>query len=114
MGNAGVSFRDVLVSTLNVLPATAVFFGIAVLLLGTRPTLAVPLAGGGAVAMYLLSFIGPSLSWPNWLLDLSPFHHLTNVPVDPVAWTAIFVLLLLTVAMIAIGLVTYQRRDLAS
>jgi ABC-2 type transport system permease protein len=111
-GEAGLSLRDVTVATVNVLPAVAVFFALAILLLGIRPGLAVPVAAGSAVATYALTFVGPALKWPEWVMDLSPFHHLSNAPVSPVAWTAVAVLLVLALAGTAAGFVTYQRRDL--
>ena len=113
VGHAHLTFGDVAVATLNVVPVALVFFGLAVMLLGARPTLAVPLGVGGAVAAYALSFIGPALKWPNWVLDLTPFHHVSNAPVSPVAWTAILVLIAISVAEIGVGFVAYQRRDLA-
>jgi ABC-2 type transport system permease protein len=113
LGHAGLSLRDTVVATLNVMPAVAVFVAIALLLLGVRPSLTVPLGAGAAGAAYALTFVGPALKWPQWVLDLSPFGHLGNAPISPVAWTAVVVLLLIAAALAALGFVTYQRRDLA-
>jgi ABC-2 type transport system permease protein len=111
-GHAGVSFRDVAIATLNVLPAVALFFGVAILLLGVRPGLMVPVGTGAAVAAYALTFIGPALHWPRAVVDVSPFSHLSNAPVSPVAWTALAVMLALAVVVGGLGFVTYERRDL--
>jgi ABC-2 type transport system permease protein len=112
-GNAGLSLRDVTVATFNVMPAVALFAGITILLLGFLPGLAVSAGAGAAVAAYALTFIGPALKWPAWVLDLSPFQHLGNAPISPVAWTAVVVLLAVSAGLTAIGFVGYQRRDLA-
>jgi ABC-2 type transport system permease protein len=111
-GHAGVSFRDVAIATLNVLPAVAVFLGLAILLLGLRPGLTVPVGTGAAVAAYALTFVGPALHWPRPVVDVSPFSHLSNAPVSPVAWTALAVMLALAAVAAVLGFVTYERRDL--
>jgi ABC-2 type transport system permease protein len=113
ISNAGLSFHDVAVATLNVMPAAAVFFGLAVLLFGVRPSLAVPLGAGAAIAAYAVSFIGPALHWPSWALDLSVFHALGNAPVSPVAWTAVIILIAITIVELIGGFFGYRRRDLA-
>jgi ABC-2 type transport system permease protein len=111
-GRAGVSFHDVAIATLNVLPAVAVFFGLAVLLLGVRPGLLVPVGTGAAVAAYALTFVGPALHWPRAVVDVSPFSHLSDAPVSPVAWTALVVMLAIAAVAGGLGFVTYARRDL--
>jgi ABC-2 type transport system permease protein len=112
-GNAGVSLHDITVATLNMLPAIAVFYGLAILLMGVLPGMTVPIGAGAAVAGYALTVVGPALDWPQWVLDLSPFTHLSAAPVDPVEWTAVGLLLLIGVAATGMGFLGYQRRDLA-
>jgi ABC-2 type transport system permease protein len=111
--NAGVSLHDITVATLNVLPAAAVFFGLAIMLLGLYPNLAVPLGAGAAVAAYVLTLVGPALKWPSGVTDLSPFTHLTKAPVAAIAWGPIFGMIAVGLIAAGIGFFTYQHRDLA-
>jgi ABC-2 type transport system permease protein len=113
VGNADLTLSDVFVGLLNYLSLVAVFFGIAVLLYGTRPHLAVPLAGGAVVGAFLLSLFGPLLNWPDWLVGLSPFDHVAMAPIHPIEWGTWSVMLAVGVVAAAIGFVGYQRRDLA-
>ena len=41
-----------------------------------------------AVIGYVLTLLGPALSWPGWVVDLSPFSHLAYVPEEPLAVTS--------------------------
>lgn len=108
---ADLALGDAFASVYNTLPAVAVFLGVAVLLLGIVPRLTVPVGASAPLLLYVLQVVGPPLEWPDWVLSLSPFHHLGNAPLDPVSTTA-------AVAMVAIGLaagiagaIAFQRRD---
>jgi ABC-2 type transport system permease protein len=113
LGSSSLSLHDSLAGIGNTLPLVVVFTGLAVLCHGVRPQFTTAAVSGLLVASYLLSFLAPALHWPNWVVSLSPFHHLALVPVQPVAWAA-------TAAMVGIGLmagglgaVAYRHRDLA-
>lgn len=112
MASAGLSAGDSLAAAANVLPAVILFLGIAMLLHGVRPSWAAGVTGVLAIGLFLVEMIGPGMSWPNWLLDLSPFHHLALVPAEPAGWTALVVMLCIAVAAAALGLFSYAHRDL--
>ena len=71
-----------------------------------------PVAAGGAGALYLLSFLGPALDLPDWVIDISPWRHIAVAPPDPVNWVGTIVMSLLGIALGAVGFLTYARRDL--
>ena len=73
-------------SVLNALPVVVLVGGLAVLTFGVLPRLTVAVPVAVSVVGYVLALLGPALSWPQWLLDLSPFTHLALVPADP--WAA--------------------------
>lgn len=110
--NAGLSVGDSFAAAANVLPVPILFLGLAVLLHGVRPSWAAGVASVLAIGLYMVELVGPALSWPTWVLDLSPYHHLTLVPAESVAWTALVVVLCIAVACGALGLLAYHRRDL--
>ncbi|HUW17190.1 MAG TPA: ABC transporter permease subunit [Actinomycetes bacterium] len=109
---AGLSAADAFGATVAALPVPLLVLGIVVLLHGVRPAWAVPTATAVAVGGYLVELFGPAFDWPNWVMNLSPYHHLAMVPVEPVAWPATAVLLGLAVGCGALGFVGYHRRDL--
>lgn len=110
--HAGLTAGDSFASAANVLAVPILFLGLAVLLHGLRPAWAVSVTGILAVGLYLVDLIGPALSWPTWLVDLSPYHHLALVPAEPAAWTPLAVILGIGLVAGAAGLAAYARRDL--
>ncbi|MGE5292145.1 MAG: AAA family ATPase [Micromonosporaceae bacterium] len=77
-----------------------------------EPSWTAGVVGGLAVGLYMIELIGPALSWPAWILDLSPCHHLALVPVESAAWVALWSLVGAAVVSGGVGLLAYARRDL--
>lgn len=109
--DADVSFGDAMKAMLNPLPAAAVFAGLAVLAVGAIPRLAVGLSVTATVVAYLLEALGPGLDLPDWVLSLSPFHHLATVPAEPFAASAALVMLAIASGLALAGYVLFSRRD---
>lgn len=112
MASAGLSAGDSLAAAANVLPVAILFLSIAMLLHGVRPAWAAGVTGVLAIGLFMVELIGPGMSWPNWLLDLSPFHHLALVPAEPAGWTALVIMFCIAVAAASLGLLSYAHRDL--
>ena len=110
--NAGLPAGDSFAAAANVLPVVAVFLGLAMLLHGTLPSWTAGVIGALAVGLYLVELIGPALGWSSWVLDLSPYHHLSLVPTTSPAWAAMGIMLGIGVAASAAGLFGYAHRDL--
>ena len=96
----------------NLGPIVVLFLGLAVMIYGTIPKWTVAIAGGGAGALFLLSFLGPAIDLPDWITNISPWQHVAVAPPDPVNWTGFIVMSVLGLAFAAVGLVGYSRRDL--
>ena len=112
-GNGSIALGDALAGVVNTAPVVALALGLAVLGLGIVPRVGAAIAGGVLAGAYLLSFLGPALSWPTWVIDLTPFRHLAAVPAQPAAWTAALVMLGVAAVEVLLGVVAYGRRDLA-
>ncbi len=108
----GFAAADIFGALFNTLPAVLVFAGVGVGVFGVAPRLTVPLGVSLPVVSYLLGVAGPLLDWPEWVLAISPLHHLAAVPVEPFAWPAAFALAGVAVATTAAGVVAFSRRDL--
>jgi len=111
-GSTTLSFRESVVGMLNALPLGALALGVAVLLYGVRPTLVVPVTGGALVIAYLMTFLGPALHLSDWMLDLSPFHHLAPAPAQPVEWVSTLVMLGMAAVLVVAGSMAFSARDL--
>jgi ABC-2 type transport system permease protein len=113
VGGADLTLGQSVAATANVASVLVLFVGIAVMLHGTAPQLALPVSAGLAVVGYFLAFLGPAAKLPEWLVALSPFDHLASVPAEPVAWTAALVMGGAGVVLGGVGFLAYSRRDLA-
>ena len=109
---ADLSIRDTMAAALNTVPVAVVFGGLAVLVLGLAPRATVIASASAAVLAYVLTLVGPALSWPDVVVGASPFWHLNAVPVEAVDPTIALALVAIGAVAAAIGMVTFERRDL--
>jgi ABC-2 type transport system permease protein len=86
--------------------------GLAILTFGLLPRLTVAVPVAVTVVGYVLTLLGPALSWPGWIIDLSPFTHLAYVPAQPFALTSAAVMALIGCTAGACGVASFSRRDL--
>ena len=106
------SFGASVGATLAALPAVWVMIGVAAALAGAFPRFA-PFSWGVLLVTFLVTEIGPLTDLPSWLLDLSPFTHLSPLPGGSFEPVSAAVLTLLAAALVAVGLMAYRRRDVA-
>jgi ABC-2 type transport system permease protein len=109
-GDAGAVLR-LSVPVLSYAPAVLVLSGLARLLHGVAPRVAV-LAWLGLLLAWVVLLFGDSLGLPRWLRDLSPFEHLALVPLEDFRWAPFLVLTLVAAALSVAGRFAFRRRDL--
>lgn len=109
----GVGLGSMMRASLNMLPAALLFLALAVATFGLRPRLTVAVGAGAVAATYLLQLIGALVKAPAWVLDISPFHHLAAVPIAPANTTAATVMVTVAAVLVAVGVVAFNRRDVA-
>ena len=97
-------------SSLALAPAVWVLAGAAVALFGFVPRAAAA-AWGVLGACFLLAYLGPLLSLPDWVMDLSPFTHVPLLPAADLSVAPLAVLTAVAFALTALGLVGFRRRD---
>ena len=95
------------------LPAMWVLGGIAALVFGLAPR-AVMLVWGAFAVCFFLAMFGELLDVPGWLIDVSPYSHIPEVPATDLALMPLIVLSLIAAALIAAGLAAFRHRDLAT
>lgn len=105
------SIGTYLVALLPYLAPVLVLSGLARLLFGLRSRLA-PLAWVGLLFAVVVMLFGQVLQMPEWLQDLSPFHHLALVPLEDFRWVPFVGLLVVAVAFSAAGQLLFRRRDI--
>jgi len=95
---------------LSTLPAIWLLVGTAALLVGWRPRFA-PFVWAVLLVGFVVGELGPTLQLPEWLIDLSPFTHLSQLPGGEFAALAAFVMTGLAAAFVAAGGLAYGHRD---
>jgi ABC-2 type transport system permease protein len=99
--------------TLATLPYAApvlVMSALARLLHGLAPRLA-SLAWLGLVFAVVVMLFGPLLQLPEWVQDISPFHHLALAPAEDFRWAPFLVLAAIAAATSLVGQALFRRRD---
>lgn len=99
-------------AALVTVPAVLVLAGVALALFGTSARLALVSWALVAIAV-LVELFGELLGLPEWLRDVSPFHHLPGLPAQQLRILPVLTLLTLAAVLAALGLRTFRRRDLA-
>jgi ABC-2 type transport system permease protein len=113
-GSSELALGDTMRAGANVAPVVVLVAGLAIAAFGLVPRLTVALPVGITVIGYVLAMIGPALSWPQWVLDLSPFTHLALVPAEPWAATSGSVMLALGAVLAGVGFLAFRRRDVTA
>lgn len=97
-------------SALAMAPAVWVLVGIAAALFGLLPR-AMGMAWGALAACFLVSFFGPLLSLPDWVMDVSPFSHVPLLPAADLTIAPLLALTAIAASLVAVGLVGLRLRD---
>ncbi len=99
-------------ATLAALPAIWVMTGVAAALAGAAPRFA-PFAWGVLLVALMVTEVGPLTKLPSWVMDLSPFTHLSSLPGGSFEVVPAAVLTLIALALVLGGFLAYRRRDVA-
>jgi ABC-2 type transport system permease protein len=59
----------------------------------------------------VLAQLGQILQLPGWLMNLSPFTHIPQMPVEPFSATPVVALSAVAAGMVAAGIAGFARRD---
>lgn len=95
------------------LPAVWLFGGLAVALFGAAPRVAA-VAWAALTAAAAASLLGPAFQLSAWVVDMSPFEHVPQLPGGEFTPAAPVVMLLLAAALTVAGTAGFARRDLAT
>lgn len=111
--SSGIALSRMLEAGLSALVLGALFLGLATLVFGVAPRLTSPLGLGLVAGSFLLEMVGAIVKAPAWLLEASPFHHLSLAPARPLDWATLAAMAAIGVAAAIAGTLAFRRRDLA-
>ncbi|WP_096190174.1 ABC transporter permease [Evansella halocellulosilytica] len=104
-------FGDLILAGLSYAPALWVTVGVALVLIGIIPK-AATFSWAVLIFSFLVIYLGGALQMPEWLMSVSPFHHVSRFPIDDLNWTRLLWLTVVAIGLVIIGMYNYRRRDL--
>ncbi len=110
---AGLSFARVLVAVSAQWLVMAAFVGLVGLLVGWVPRW-VGVAWAVFAASFVVTFFGPLLNLPQWLIDSSPFSLLPELPSHNLTTQPVVLLTTATLILLVAGWLGIRRRDITS
>ena len=108
----GVGLADMLAAGANCIAVSLLFLAFGVLVYAWLPR---PSPGAAFVLIgvaFLWELVGALVGAPGWLLTISPFHHVTQVPLVAVDRRGTAVMLAVAAVAAAIAVERFARRDL--
>ena len=94
-------------------PGLWLIVGLAMALHGWAPRLGIIPWVVVGWSLFML-WLGGILDIPERLVQATPFAALPQLPVEPLDWTPIVVMTGIAVVLVAVGLVGFRRRDIAT
>lgn len=93
------------------LPAVAVMVALALLAAAAVPTWSSAIGWGGLAAAFGLGELGSTIGLPDWLIEVSPFAHVPQLPGGDFRWAPAIVLCAIAAALTALAFTAYRMRD---
>jgi ABC-2 type transport system permease protein len=111
-GSAGTQVGRMTGAALAQLPSALVLAGVAVLLFGLLPRVAVAGAWTAVGVAVFIALFGQLLQLSHWVMDVSPFTHAPRLPGGTVSAAPLLWLCVIALALTAVGLAGLRRRDI--
>jgi ABC-2 type transport system permease protein len=108
----GVSFAQMIAAGANCIAVSLLFLALGVLLFAWVPRPSPGAAFGLIGIAFLWELVGALVSAPSWLLTISPFHHVTQVPLVAADRRGTAVMLVIAALAAWAGVERFARRDL--
>src|SRR5690625_2589423 len=105
---------DGLISHIALLPAVLALLALWTLLLGWSPRFFAPLGWAVVAFVAVMALFAELLNLPQWLISVSPFAHLAQVPQEVFALIPTMILMILAALIFGAGLGGIRRREIAT
>lgn len=106
-----ITFGSFFNAAMVYLPAMWMMIGIATVLIGWVPRLT-SFVWIYLVFSFFVVYLGGLLKLPDWLIALSPYDHIPQLPVDDINLLRLIGLVGIALILIVVGLVGYRKRDI--
>ena len=106
-----ISFSTIYQAAIVYVPAIWVMIAITLFLIGLRPSLT------GLIWLYLgysffVTYLGGILDLPDWLGNLSPYGHISQLPIEDMNYISAAMLTIVAIIFSIIGFSAYRKRDI--
>lgn len=108
---SGPSIGNLVVAAVAWAPAVWVVAALGALSLALRPSLGV-LVWVWPAAFFVLTMVGELFKAPGWLLDVSPYRHVPQLPAESWSWPAELGLTVVALALLAVAFWRFRERDI--
>jgi ABC-2 type transport system permease protein len=99
-------------ASLAYMPAIGVFIGLVIACFGIIPRAMIALSWFTMVFALLISQLGALLKLPTWLMNLSPFTHISAGPSEEIAMTPLVVLTAISLGLLILGIIALRKRNI--
>ncbi|RIM82043.1 ABC transporter permease [Staphylococcus arlettae] len=106
-----LSFISVISSGIIYIPAILAFVALGILILGVSNKLT-SIVYAYLAYCFVVVYIGNLLNVREWLKNLTPFHHIPQIPIDDFTVLPLIILIILALCITVFGLLLFQRKDL--
>jgi ABC-2 type transport system permease protein len=110
--HGGVSFHTLVLASINALVPVIMTVGVGIFAMGVRPRLTSLLAYGVLAWSFLISMVSSGLNLNHWILDTSILNQVVFAPAANPRWGTNAVLVAISLALCAVGIILFNRRDL--
>ena len=110
----GIAFHSYITAGINAIVPAIFTLGIGIFALGFMPRLTTIIAYSVVAWSFLISMISSGIKLNHWVLDTSIMTHMNLAPAVSPNWTSALVIILLGIAVALLGILRFNRRDLAS
>ena len=106
-----LTFISVISSGIIYIPAILAFVALGILILGVSNKLT-SIVYAYLAYCFVVVYIGNLLNVREWLKNLTPFHHIPQIPIDDFTVLPLIILIILALCITVFGLLLFQRKDL--
>ena len=111
---AGIGYGNLLGAGLNMLAPAIFTLGVGVVALGLVPRFTTIFAYGIIAWSFLIQMVSSGLNLSHWILDTSILSQVALAPATDPKWNINLILLIIGIALMVLGAVIFNHRDLAS
>lgn len=106
-----ITFANTYQSGIVYLPAIWIMISVSVFFIGFLPRFT-SFSWFYLFYSFIAVYLGGLLNFPDWLVNLSPYGHIPELPVEKMDGSTTFILIIIALIITIIGFIGYNKRDI--